>query len=174
MLEGMMGMRSVGDLCNDIATVVKDGDHGFLQRLLRMAALEAYEHEVMIQPPPSIGKSNWSPLSLGIWDWDVPHRRSYIDSHCAEMFGVPAKTGARGVTVERLLTAVHADDIEDLKRRIDSALAKGGEFYAEYRVIAAGSVRWVYAKGRCTLDRSGRPERFPGAIMDVTTFRHAG
>ena len=166
-----MDLRSVGDLCNDIASVVTARDHGFLQSLLRMAALEAYDRDAMIEPPPSLEKTGFSSMTLGIWDWDVPQGRSYIDASCAAMFGVPAKTGARGVAVDRLLDAVHRDDITNLKTRIDAALAKGGEFHAEYRVIAGGAVRWTFAKGHCTLDRTGRPFRFPGAVLDITGLK---
>jgi hypothetical protein len=36
------------------------------------------------------------------------------------------------------------------------------------------NVIWVRAKGQRSLDKSGRPERFPGAIIDITATRRAG
>lgn len=168
-----MGLRSVGDLCNDIAAVIKGTDHNFLQCLLRMAAIEAYDRDATIRTPERAMTAG-GVYPLGIWDWDVPRDRSYVDSDCAGLFGVSPRVGARGVSAARLLAAVHRDDLDELNRRVAASLAKGGDFSAQYRVIANGTVRWVYAKGRCTLSRSGRPERFPGAVLDITQSRASG
>jgi light-regulated signal transduction histidine kinase (bacteriophytochrome) len=57
---------------------------------------------------------------------------------------------------------------------IRHATETGGDFAEEYRVLQPdGSVRWVYARGRCHLEQAGKPVRFPGVIFDVTGLKRA-
>ena len=49
---------------------------------------------------------------------------------------------------------------------------KGGIFEAEYRLITERHERRVFARGFCTLDKSNRPERFPGVVIDLSDKLH--
>lgn len=162
-----MGKRSIGDLCNELAGLAKDSDHELLSYLLRMAAAEAYERGAVaiIQ-----GGFSFKP-ALGIWDWDVGNDRNYTDATCADLFGVGPKAAAKGVRNATFLKAIHPDDVAMLNNEIQKVIREGGDFTAEYRVISNGRIRWAYAKGRCTLSKSGRPERFPGAVLDITEIK---
>jgi PAS domain S-box-containing protein len=66
------------------------------------------------------------------------------------------------------LDAIHPDDIDDVTAAINRALTTGQVFSREYRVVSHGDTHWVYARGMCTLDSSGKAVRFPGAIVDIT------
>lgn len=162
-----MGKRSIGDLCSELAIHAKDSDHDLLSYLLRMAAAEAYERGAVADIQSSLP---FKP-ALGIWDWDVGNDRNYTDAICADLFGVDPKAAAKGVRNATFLKAIHPDDIAMLNDEIQKVIKEGGEFSTEYRVVSNGRVRWAFAKGRCTLSKSGRPERFPGAILDITDFR---
>src|SRR5690606_9325072 len=79
-----------------------------------------------------------------------------------------------GVPVERFLDAIHPDDLARVQADIEHTLSTGSDFRSEYRITGAdGILRWIVASGRPRLGPSGRAERFPGLIVDVTEQRHA-
>ena len=107
--------------------------------------------------------------SIGVWDWDVAADRVTADPRFAALYGVDPGWAAEGAPVGAFFAGVHPEDLPDLKTRIDAALRTGGRFEAEYRLIQAdGSLRWVAAQGRCTLDADGTPLSFPGVSFDIT------
>ena len=68
---------------------------------------------------------------------------------------------------------VHPDDWPSVKLALKRA-HESGDVEAEYRVNHKdGSVHWLQAKGRMSLDTEGRPERMVGFMIDVTDRRHA-
>ncbi|CAH0277329.1 Sensor kinase CckA [Pseudomonas sp. Bi70] len=51
---------------------------------------------------------------------------------------------------------------------IESTIATGGSYRAEYRVLHPdGGYRWIEANGRCELAPDGSPLRFPGVLVDI-------
>ena len=158
---GMSG-RFFSEICTELASSADQKGFGLLASLLRMAALEAAasgaRHSDQHGPQD---------LLVGAWDWDVVHDRVYADARFAQMFGITAAAAAEGTPLSLWIDAVHPEDKEFLKNEIRRALA-GELFSAEYRVITEGKTRWLYARGKCTLDQAGRPIRFPGAIVEIT------
>jgi PAS domain-containing protein len=76
---------------------------------------------------------------------------------------------------EQELTArIHPDDVAEWRRKVFRTATTGGTYSHQYRIIRNDNVTWVRTKGQCTLDKSGRPERFPGAIIDITATKRAG
>jgi hypothetical protein len=43
----------------------------------------------------------------------------------------------------------------------------------QYRIVRNDSPIWVRAKGQCILDKSGRPERFPGSCESPRQMKEA-
>ena len=149
---------SLHELFESIANQATLFEEPVLAHLCRMAALEAGESAIPMRAPTS--------QIIGIWDWDVVNDLDHLDPNCARLFGVPVDKAAKGMPINSYLQAVHPDDQAQLGSKITAAL-KGGVFEAEYRVVSERRVRWVYARGYCTLDKSNRPERFPGAITGL-------
>jgi PAS domain S-box-containing protein len=107
--------------------------------------------------------------SIGTWDWDVRSNIVTADERFARLYGVDPNHAAHGAPLEEYFACVHPDDIAGLRRAIDDALASGEIFTREYRLLDAnGAIRWVSARGRCTLSPEGTPIRFPGVSFDVT------
>jgi PAS domain-containing protein len=110
----------------------------------------------------------WTDISLPkiacIWDWDVPNDLNHLDGPGAELFGVSPSAASRGLPNDRYLSAIHPDDVDDVRRGL-AAAQKQGVFEVRYRIVASGQPRWVFGKGFCTIDRSNRPERFAGALI---------
>ena len=107
---------------------------------------------------------------VGIWDWDIPRDLVFTDSEFAKLYGVDPVDGARGVSLSAFTAHIHKDDVERVALEISNAIRAGSEFASEYRlVLPEGTVRWVFAKGRCYKDEQGSPVRFPGVTIDITT-----
>ena len=107
---------------------------------------------------------------LAIWDWDVVNDQVWIQDE--GLFGFDPNVPIDHAT---LAGAVHPDDRAARTAAIRHALASGGTYEAEFRVILAdGSVRWVGARGRspgAAID--GAPRRILGIAMDITNQKQA-
>jgi PAS domain S-box-containing protein len=70
--------------------------------------------------------------------------------------------------------SIHQDDLPRVEELIAEAIRDGGRYTAEFRVRSVeGRYRWVQASGRCHLDASGRPARFPGVLVDIDERKQA-
>src|SRR5204862_4439634 len=71
---------------------------------------------------------------------------------------------------------VHPDDRALRDIAIQRAIANGGNYESEFRVILAdGSVRWVAARGRSPSSAEGAPlSRILGVAIDITKDKEAG
>ncbi len=115
---------------------------------------------------------------VGAWDWELPADRVYVNPQFAKLFGIDAERAAGGVPVAEFFTAMHPEDAGRVQEIILRAATTGGEIAEEYRIIQRdgqkdGSVRWIYARGRCHLDAAGNPSRFPGVVFDITERKQA-
>jgi PAS domain-containing protein len=149
------------ELFAEIAARATLFDEPILAQLCRMAAIEADQKPITLQ--------SVTPTLVGIWDWDVANDLNHLDPNCAELFGMDPAEAKKGLPRSKYLGAVHPDDLPRINRSLSSILAKGGVYEVEYRIIQNDRLKKVHARGFCTLDSSGRPERLPGAIMDVTS-----
>jgi two-component system, LuxR family, sensor kinase FixL len=107
---------------------------------------------------------------LALWDWDTV--RDVIWVQDPGLFGFPPATPIDHAT---LGGSVHPDDRALREAAIQRALANGGNYESEFRVILAdGSMRWIAARGRSTtLVVEGAPERILGIAMDITRQKQA-
>lgn len=130
----------------------------FLAHICRMAAAEARGKDI---PVPLPGMT-----IVGMWDWDAVNDVNHLDEGCAELFGVDPAQARQGMSINDYLKAVHPDDIQRLGDAIMHALKHGGPLEIRYRINSNGRVRHVLARGVCTLDPSGRAQRFPGVMLE--------
>lgn len=111
---------------------------------------------------------------VGTWDWDVAADTIYADRRFADLYGVDPVRAAAGVPFGTYASGIHAEDRSRIAAAVEAALTSGSAFAEEYRTIdASGELHWVRACGRCFLDANGRPERFPGAVVDITSERRS-
>ncbi len=102
---------------------------------------------------------------LALWDWDLVRDVVWVQDW--GLFGFPPDTPIDHAT---LGGSVHTDDRTLRDVAIQRAIANGGNYESEFRVILAdGSVRWISARGRSPSPvASGAPERILGIAMDIT------
>lgn len=107
---------------------------------------------------------------LGSWEWDIASDRVAWSEQLRRIFGL--EPGHADPRLEGYLERVHPDDREEARAKILCALASGGEFDAEERILRQdGSERIVHSRGRAVRDSTGRVTRLVGACLDVTEVR---
>ena len=109
----------------------------------------------------------------GHWDWDITTDRLFLSSTMAMLEG----QGNAHVTTTRAAwlsqIEIHPDDQARRVATIQDHLAgRTASYECEYRV-RNGDWRWLLSRGRCLRDETGRPYRFVGSVIDITTQKQA-
>ena len=110
-----------------------------------------------------------SAAGMGVWDWNPITGELIWDDAVAELHGIdPATFDGQMAT---FLGRVHPDDRSALEANIAKALAQGGGYAAEFRVMRPdGTTAWVQGRGQVFSDDAGRPIRMLGVGMDTTAL----
>ncbi len=70
---------------------------------------------------------------------------------------------------ERFLAAIHPDDRERVRERVQQSLERQEPLDIEYRIVGPkGILRWVSSRGSMFSGPSGLPEQLMGASIDIT------
>lgn len=105
--------------------------------------------------------------NLGLWEWDIERDRIWGTGT-----GLAVQAGLKdsdGLTFERFLNAVHADDRGIVRQAMRRVVEEGESINIEYRTVdSLGSVRWITARGEADRDPGVRPRHVRGVTMDVT------
>ena len=111
---------------------------------------------------------------VGTWVWDVAADHFSADDRFARTFGLSAKVCAQGLPLEEAMAGVHPQDRPRVEAAVFETLGNGGHYRCEYRVLQSdGSYRWIEANGHVEFDAAGRPQRFPGVLLDIQKRRAA-
>jgi PAS domain S-box-containing protein len=120
-----------------------------------------------------------------VWDYDADTERMYWSPELREFLGVAPDAGEQVSLKAFLCALIHPEDRRHVEARLRAALAKGGQFEAEFRYARGGpggELRWMAARGgvvttrddSCPIFGSGLPKRcLVGVIVDVTERRKA-
>jgi PAS domain S-box-containing protein len=104
--------------------------------------------------------------NIGIWEWNMITNDVFWSDEILRMYGLDQ--AFRTLTFEDYLTYVHPDDIDRLKRDIDTCLQTNGQYKTEHRVIPPdGIMRWLSGTGKVFL-KNGVPTKMIGTIIDIT------
>ncbi len=83
---------------------------------------------------------------IGIWSVDEATHRFTLDATCREMFGLEPD---EVLTADTMRRCIHPEDLPGYATAIREAMASGGEFSIEYRMIRGdGTVRFISGRGR--------------------------
>jgi PAS domain S-box-containing protein len=109
---------------------------------------------------------------IGTWHWDIPSDRFTVDEGFARAFGLDPSLSRKGLSLEQVVATVHPDDQKDLAAAIGEAIARGGAYAHQYRVLRTdGEYHWIEANGRVDHSPDGKPTSFPGVVIDVAERR---
>jgi PAS domain S-box-containing protein len=106
--------------------------------------------------------------SLGIWDRNLEDESLVWNDRMYELCGVDraASRPTLGAWWDRI---VHPEDRDALLDKKREAIAEGGTYHAEYRVVLpGGAIRHIGSNGMVIRDASGRPVRMIGVNRDRT------
>ncbi|HEX5052988.1 MAG TPA: PAS domain S-box protein [Planctomycetota bacterium] len=108
--------------------------------------------------------------NIGSWEWDVPGNRITWSEEMCRIFGVePSDFGG---AVDGYFELLHPDDREMAREVVAQALARGGPFAFEHRVIGRDGVqRTIFGRGEVFRDASGAPVRVAGTGQDISERR---
>jgi PAS domain S-box-containing protein len=103
---------------------------------------------------------------LALWDWDLANDRVWMKDEGRRFFGFEPGEHIDHATLNG---RVHPDDRATRATAIQQALATGGSYEAEFRIILPdGSWRWIAARGRPSPGVNGAAPRVFGVSMDIT------
>ena len=107
---------------------------------------------------------------LGTWNMVPATRAIQTDARFRAIFG----TTEEWTDYFQALAIMHPDDLPAVKEAIASAirLEDPSPYAVEYRIVHPdGSLRWVFAKGRATIEGAGPTRQvvsFDGTVADIT------
>ena len=103
---------------------------------------------------------------LGIWEIDLQTRTLTCSEEGKAHLGLPTD---ESITYVRFCELIHTEDRERVQNALEEAMAHGGDFSAEYRIVTPqGQLRWIAARARC-FHNGGH--RLLGAMLDITERR---
>jgi PAS domain S-box-containing protein len=106
-------------------------------------------------------------VGIGIWEWDLQSGKLAWSEEICRMHGIePEKFDGK---YESWMENIHLEDSWRVHASITDALAKHGEYEAQYRVMFADkSLHWLEARGQ-TIVIGNTPVRMLGVAIDVTS-----
>ncbi|NJD05642.1 MAG: PAS domain S-box protein [Methylococcaceae bacterium] len=105
----------------------------------------------------------------GSWRWDIGRGPVLWSDQACRLFGMPP-----GSTIERAALAgrIHPDDREAFVAAQATTIA-GQPCELEYRIVAAGSLRWIRERTGLDFDVCGRAAVAVGTMQDITERRQS-
>lgn len=109
----------------------------------------------------------------GLWDWNLPAGKMYLDQGCLRMLGWEGEEGE--YPFAQLMEHHHQEDLARIMRGLEQRVQAGSsdKVSIEYRIrLADGEFRWVLSRGKVMArDRANRPVRILGVVSDQTERR---
>ena len=111
---------------------------------------------------------------LGFWDLDIDTDQLYLNPTIYTLIGYDIRELTSSFH-ETMKVLAHPDDIDILFKTIEESTALVKPINLDLRIKhISGEIMWVSIRGKPTnIDDSGRPHRFIGTLVDITTRVHA-
>jgi PAS domain S-box-containing protein len=108
---------------------------------------------------------------IGFWYCDLPFEELIWDERVKEHFFLPKD--AR-VTIDVFYGRIHPEDRDPTRLAIEKSIATRLPYAVDYRTVdeTTGAVKWIRALGGTGYGDDGRPLRFDGVTVDITTRKH--
>ncbi|HET7489496.1 MAG TPA: SpoIIE family protein phosphatase [Acidimicrobiales bacterium] len=104
---------------------------------------------------------------MGTWVWDRRSGRVTRDRNLQLLYGLDPEASAGHF--DDWVALVHPDDRERVVGEVQRAVAEGGSYELEHRVVRPdGEVRWLARRGAVYLDDDGGVAGTRGVVVDIT------
>jgi PAS domain S-box-containing protein len=108
----------------------------------------------------------------GIYRYDFRAQALDWSNNLSRVFGFT--DDAQLYPLDRLLGAIHSDDLPTVRASYQRSAEFGDDFDEEFRITRAdGADRWVCDRARMTLGDDGKPWYLTGACTDITERKEA-
>ena len=108
---------------------------------------------------------------FGVWVFSIPSSQVWGSERWLRLFGFAPDAA---VSFEMVLQRIHPDNRKMVEHEMERALAEGGSYAVEYRVILPdGNQRWIASRGQMYPEAQGRPARMLGVAIDITGRKQA-
>jgi two-component sensor histidine kinase/PAS domain-containing protein len=108
--------------------------------------------------------------AMAVWEFHPDTGISSIDARYAATMGF--EPSITRTTRDEIARSIHPDDRRRVGQEHDAAVASGGDYRLEFRVVdAAGRIRWVVSKGIMIGGDSPASATLVGVIQDITDHR---
>jgi PAS domain S-box-containing protein len=111
----------------------------------------------------------------GYWDWDVATDRLFLSPQAKVWAGLSRDSAITTRAAWLAQIVMHPDD----RSRVEAALrdhleGRTPRYECEYRIRQPdGQWRWLFVRGRCLRDATGKPYRLVGSTSDITAEKQA-
>ena len=110
--------------------------------------------------------------NIGSWDWDMISNTVWWSEQTYRIFEVDP--GLFVPSVEENASFFHPDDRAKFIEKFNKAIQTGKLLDTELRLVTrAGTVKNCHAQGKIIYNQEGKPLRYIGTIMDVTSLKRA-
>jgi PAS domain S-box-containing protein len=111
---------------------------------------------------------------VGVWETDLETGQVTWSDRCYAMFGIPVGTP---LTLDDFFAHVHPADLAHAREAVERSLDPEvrADHALELRVIGRddGVERWLSIRGEVLFSPEGRPQRFLGAVVNITDRKRA-
>ncbi|SNS48348.1 PAS domain S-box-containing protein [Noviherbaspirillum humi] len=108
---------------------------------------------------------------VGTYAWDVRTDRVFADANTVKLHGL-APECAKGAPAQAYFASVHPEDLDEVRQRIEQAIAGRQPFQALYRVrLPDGSQRHIHSRGNVGAAPGSDSLWLSGVAIDVTTLQ---
>lgn len=106
---------------------------------------------------------------LGEFEWDLGEDKVFVSNRMRALTGLK-RSSAPAERGDASFRFVHPDDVDSLRKAVESGLRAEGRYAVQYRMIRPddGRQRWMQGAGVLALDEQQRPLRVIGVIRDIT------
>lgn len=106
----------------------------------------------------------------GVWIWDLVSGTAEFSPRWRQLLGLESTSLTH---IEDWLGRVHPDDVQRLRAALRAHLQGTTQFlHVDYRILHAdGTYRWMWCRGKCSRDDSGRAALMAGTQTDVHALR---
>ncbi|HVK32470.1 MAG TPA: PAS domain-containing protein [Burkholderiaceae bacterium] len=145
------------------------GADGKAERVIGVLLDDTEVHELAAQAHAAAAQLEMALAvsDIGLWRYDFATRRIHHDARVQAQLGRPM--GPEGVPIETVRSWIHPDDVEDVRRSFEQAVASGRPVDTQTRYLHAdGTWRTSLTRRVVQRDASGQPVMMIGVGMDVT------
>jgi|GEM_PF-4792350 len=106
----------------------------------------------------------------GVWNWNIDNDEFYTSILSKPEFGYTDDEAKMINTMEKWRALFHPEDLEFGKRKLETFIRSGREFYENIVRINTkfGEYRWILSKSKVFRDETGKALRFAGSHTDLT------